>query len=186
MSKGLILMAAACCMASALPAQQRADSLRTVNDDSSDFTFTESQLDEDNDASQAVSSITASKSDLFLSEVGYLFSPMRFRIRAYDNMYNQTFMNGLQLNDVETGRFSYGMIGGLNDATRNKEGVSGFEANNFGMTGIGGGQNISARASQFAQGNKITLSGCNRNYVARAMYTYASGLTEKDGPWPPP
>lgn len=179
MSKGLILMAAACCMASALPAQQRADSLRTVNDDSSDFTFTESQLDEDNDASQAVSSITASKSDLFLSEVGYLFSPMRFRIRAYDNMYNQTFMNGLQLNDVETGRFSYGMIGGLNDATRNKEGVSGFEANNFGMTGIGGGQNISARASQFAQGNKITLSGCNRNYVARAMYTYASGLTEK-------
>lgn len=51
---------------------------------------------------------------------------MRFRVRGYDNMYNQVYMNGLMLNDVETGRFSYGMIGGLNDATRNQEGVAGL------------------------------------------------------------
>lgn len=177
-NKGIILTAAACCMASSLLAQTRADSLRVRNDDSSDFTFTESQLDEDNDAAQTVSSLASSKSDPYLSEVGYLFSPMRFKVRAYDNMYNQTYMNGLMMNDLELGRFSYGMIGGLNDATRNKESVSGFEMNTFGLTGVGGGTNIDTRASRFAAGNKLTLSGCNRNYLLRGMFTHATGLMD--------
>lgn len=177
-SKGALLTAAACCMASSVLAQTRADSLRLQNDDSSDFTFTESQLDEDNDAAQTVSSLVSSKSDPYLSEVGYLFSPMRFKVRAYDNMYNQVYMNGLVLNDLELGRFSYGMIGGLNDATRNKESVAGFEYNTFGMAGVGGATHIDGRASQFAQGNKLTLSGCNRNYLFRGMFTHATGLMD--------
>ena len=169
-------MTAAWCVAAGAMAQQ-ADTLRVV-DDNADFTFTESQLDEDNDGAQTVSAIVASKTDPYLAEVGYLFSPMRFRVRGYDNMYNQVYMNGLMLNDLETGRFSYGLIGGMNDATRNQEGVSGFEFNNFGMTGVGGGTSINTRASQFAQGNKITLSGCNRNYLMRGMFTHATGLME--------
>lgn len=177
MSKGVKLTAAVWCVASVMMAQHQTDSLRSV-DDNSDFTFTESQLDEDGDMAQTVSSLVSSKSDPYLSDVGYLFSPMRFKIRAYDNMYNQTYMNGLLLNDMELGRFSYGMIGGMNDATRNKEGVSGFEANSFGVTGVGGATNINSRASQFAQGNKIVLSGCNRNYLVRGGYTFATGLMD--------
>ncbi len=145
-------------------------------EDNSDFAFTESQLDEDLDASQAVSVIVSSNNDPYASEVGYLFSPMRFRVRAYDNMYNQTYMNGLLLNDLETGRFNYSMIGGMNDATRNQEGVSSYENNAFGMTGVGGANNINTRASQFASGSKLALSACNRNYKARAMYTYSTGM----------
>jgi len=177
-NKGVFLTAAACCMATSLLAQTPADSLGIQDDDNSDFTFTESQLDEDNDAAQTVSSLVSSKSDPYLSEVGYLFSPMRFKVRAYDNMYNQLYMNGLLLNDNELGRFSYGMIGGLNDATRNRESVSGFEMNTFGLTGVGGGTQIDTRASMFAQGSKLTLSGCNRNYLARGMFTHATGLME--------
>ncbi|MBR4936574.1 MAG: TonB-dependent receptor, partial [Bacteroidaceae bacterium] len=109
MKKGVTLIAAACCAASMLYAQQPADSVSVMTDDNADFTFTESQLDEDNDAAQTVASISSSKSDLYLSDVGYLFSPMRFKVRAYDNAYNQVYMNGLLLNDAELGRFSYGM-----------------------------------------------------------------------------
>ncbi|MBQ0057779.1 MAG: TonB-dependent receptor [Bacteroidales bacterium] len=145
-------------------------------DDASDFTFTESQLDEDMDAAQTISSISASNSDPYLSEVGYLWSAMRFRVRALDNMYSNSYLNGLAFNDLETGRFNYSLLGGLNDATRNKEGASAFENNNFGITGIGGGDNTNLRASRFAQGQKITLSACNRNYRYRGMYTYATGL----------
>ena len=174
MTKGVKLTAAALLMATGSWAQAPVDSL-TVFDDS-DFTFTESQLDEDNDAAQTVSTITSSKNDLYRSEVGYLFSPMRFKVRGYDNRYENMHMNGMQLNDVEGGRFSYGMIGGLNDATRNKEGVSAFEYNNFCTPGIGGATQINTRASQFATGNKLTISGCNRNYVARGMFTTATGL----------
>lgn len=178
MSKSVNLFAVAMCLASSVCAQEQlADTLK-AQDDNSDFTFTESQLDEDMDAAQTVSSVVSSKSDPYLSEVGYLFSPMRFRVRAYDNMYNQTYMNGLMLNDLETGRFSYGLIGGMNDAVRNKEGVSGFEYNNFGLTGVGGGTSIDTRASHFAQGSKLALSGCNRNYTLRGMFTHATGLMD--------
>ncbi len=178
MSKGVKLLTVAMCVSGTICAQQQyADTLQT-QEDNSDFTFTESQLDEDMDAVQTVSSVVSSQSDPYLSEVGYLFSPMRFRVRAYDNMYNQTFINGLQLNDLESGRFSYGLIGGMNDAVRNKEGVSGFEYNNFGYTGVGGGTSINTRASQFAQGSKLALSGCNRNYTLRGMFTHATGLMD--------
>lgn len=144
--------------------------------DNSDFTFTESQLDDDADAAQTVSSIVSSADDQYMSEVGYLWSAMRFKVRAYDNMYSTSYLNGLAFNDLETGRFNYSLLGGLNDATRNKEGVTGFDNNTFGITGIGGGDNTNLRASQFQQGHKITLSACNRNYKSRAMYTFATGL----------
>ena len=173
MTKGVKLTAAALLMATGAWAQAPADSLSL---DNSDFTFTESQLDDDNDASQAVSTIVGAKSDPYNSEVGYLFSPMRFRVRGYDNMYSNYYINGLQLNDLELGRFGYSMIGGLNDATRNQEGVTAYDFNRFGVAGIGGATSVNARASQFAAGNKLTLSGCNRNYVARGMFTHATGL----------
>ena len=174
MKKGVTLTAAALLMASGAWAQAPADSLQAA--DNADFTFTESQLDDDNDASQAVSTIVGAKSDPYNSEVGYLFSPMRFRVRGYDNQYSNYYINGLQLNDLELGRFGYSMVGGMNDATRNQEGVTPYDFNRFGIAGIGGATSVDARASQFAQGNKLTLSGCNRNYVARGMFTHATGL----------
>ena len=174
MKKGVKLTAAALLLATGAWAQAPVDSLQV--DDNADFTFTESQLDDDNDASQAVSTIAGAKSDPYNSEVGYLFSPMRFRVRGYDNQYSNYYINGLQLNDLELGRFGYSMIGGMNDATRNQEGISAYDYNRFGIAGIGGATNVNARASQFAQGNKLTLSGCNRNYVARGMFTHATGL----------
>ncbi len=176
MRKGVRLTAAALVMATGAWAQAPVDTLQA---DNSDFTFTESQLDEDNDNAQTVANIASSKSDPYLSEVGYLFSPMRFRVRGFDNMYNNYYMNGLQLNDLEMGRFSYSMVGGMNDATRNQEGVTPYEYNRFGIGGVGGATNVNTRASQFAQGNKLTLSGCNRNYVGRGMYSYATGLSSK-------
>lgn len=174
MKKGVKLTAAALLLATGAWAQAPTDSLQVL--DNADFTFTESQLDDDNDASQAVSTIMGSKSDPYNSEVGYLFSPMRFRTRGYDNMYSNYYLNGLQLNDLELGRFGYSLVGGMNDATRNQEGISAYDFNRFGVAGIGGATSVNARASQFAQGDKLTLSGCNRNYVARGMFTHATGL----------
>ncbi|RRD80882.1 TonB-dependent receptor [Alloprevotella sp. OH1205_COT-284] len=176
MTKGVSVLATMWCIAgaTAMAQIQKADTLK-LHEDNADFTFTESQLDEDLDASQAVASVVA-KNDLFLNQVGFRFSPMRFRVRALDNMYSQTYMNGLRLNDTELGRFNYASIGGMNDATRNKEGVDAYDYTTFGLVGPGGGQSLNTRASQFAQGRKISLSATNRNYYGRAMYTHATGL----------
>ncbi len=145
-------------------------------DDASDFTFTESQLDEDMDAAQTISNVTASGTDPYLSSVGFTWSAVRFRVRALDNMYSTSYLNGLLFNDLEMGRFNYSLLGGMNDATRNKEGASASDYNNFGIVGIGGGDNTNLRASRFQQGQKVTVSLCNRNYKYRAIYTFGTGL----------
>ena len=68
MRKGATLTAAALLCASGAWAQQPVDSIQVV--DNADFTFAESQLDEDNDAAQTVSTVAGSKDDPYLSEVG--------------------------------------------------------------------------------------------------------------------
>ena len=99
MSKVVTLTAAACCMAvSGAWAQSTgtavsgttAGSTQTVEEDASDFTFTESQLDEDVDAAQTISNVASSNNDPYLSNVGFLWSSMRFKVRALDNMYSTT------------------------------------------------------------------------------------------------
>ncbi|MBP5716686.1 MAG: hypothetical protein J6W69_06180, partial [Bacteroidales bacterium] len=147
-------------------------------DDASDFTFTESQLDEDLDAAQTISSVSSAASDPYRSNVGFTWSAMRFRVRALDNMYAESYLNGLAFNDLETGRFSYSLLGGLNDATRNREGASANDFNTFGIAGIAGGENTNLRASRFQQGQKVTVSLCNRNYKYRTVYTFGTGLLD--------
>lgn len=150
---------------------------KDLKQDNSAFTFTESQLGEDDDMTQNVIMVN-SNTNLYTSNVGYLWSPVRFKFRAYGSQYNDIYMNGVQVNNLENGQFNYSTVGGMNDATRNVDAATPFEANAFSMSSIGGSNNYDFRAGNFAAGNKITLSGANRNYSARAMYTYGTGLTD--------
>ena len=111
MKQRLGIVIALFCLSPAIFAQQKAE--KNAREDNASFTFTESQLNEDDDAAQSASAFVSSNNDVYLSNVGYLFSPMRFRVRGYNSQYSDTYINGVLFNDVETGRFSYGMIGGL-------------------------------------------------------------------------
>ncbi len=183
MTKRVKLSTVVWCLASAVFAQQPQTPViqkEPVEEDNADFTFTESQLDDDNDAAQTVSALVATKTDPYLSKVGYTFSPMRFRIRGLDNQYNHTYLNGIMYNEAERGRFSYSMIGGLNQIVNpNREGSSPFEATIYGLPTIGGATSINLRPGAQRQGHQVTLSACNRNYVARAAYSFASGFNSK-------
>lgn len=142
------------------------------------FTFTEAQLGEDDDMSSNVSIIN-SNSNIYASEVGYLFSPMRFRYRAFDQKYNDIYINGTPINDMESGQFRYSWVGGLNQQTRNMESALPFETNSFSMTGMGGSNNYNFRPASMPVGHRFTLSGANRSYTLRGMYTFNSGLNSK-------
>ena len=159
------------------------DSLSTMEEelltDDSNFTFTESQLGENDDITSDVIRIN-SASNVYASQISWAWTGVWFKYRALDNAYNDIYMNGVQVNNPENGRFSYSTIGGMNDAVRNKDDVGAFEGNNFSFSGMGGSSNYNLRASQMPAGHKVTLSGANRNYTLRAMYSYGTGLS-KDG-----
>lgn len=151
---------------------------KELKQDNAAFVFTESQLGEDEDMTQNVIMMN-SNNNVYTSNVGYLWSPVRFKFRAYSSQYSDIYMNGVQVNNLENGQFNYSTIGGMNDATRNQDAATPFEFNAYGMSNIGGSSNYDFRASNYAAGNKVTLSGLNRNYTLRGMYTYGTGLTKK-------
>ncbi len=146
------------------------------------FTFTEAQLGEDENVGQNVT-IIGSNSNVYASQVGYLFSPVRFRYRALNQKYNDIYINGTPVNDMESGQFRYSMVGGLNQQTRGMESSLPFESNNFAFSGIGGANNYNFRPAAMASGHRLSLAAANRNYTTRAMYTYNSGLNEKGWAW---
>lgn len=143
--------------------------------DESAFTFTEAQLGEDENMTQNVI-ILNSSTNVYASGVGYRFSPVRFRYRALSQEYNDVYINGVPMNDMESGQFRYSMIGGLNQQTRNVDFALPFESNNFAMNGLAGSYNYDFRAGSMAAGNRLSLGAANRSYSARGMYTYASGF----------
>lgn len=116
-----------------------ADSLSTMEEemltDDSNFTFTESQLGENDDITTDVIRIN-SATNIYASQISWAWSGIWFKYRALDNAYNDVYMNGVQVNNPENGRFSYTTIGGINDATRNKEDVGAFEGNNLSLIHI--------------------------------------------------
>ena len=178
MHNKLIIAVAALCYTPLAMAQNDSIGRKGAVMSETAFTFTEAQLGEDDDMSQNVSIIN-SNSNIYASEVGYLFSPMRFRYRAFDQKYNDIYINGTPINDMETGQFRYSWVGGLNQQTRNMESAMPFEGNRFSMPGMGGSNNYNFRPASIPAGHRLTLSGANRNYTLRGMYTFNSGLNNK-------
>ncbi|KGN89392.1 TonB-dependent receptor [Porphyromonas crevioricanis] len=121
--------------------------------------------------------LTASR-DPYANAAGYTFGPMRFRMRGLDSPYQLQYLNGLQMNDLNTGYSVWSLWGGLNDAVRNQHSILNNELADFSFGGVGGATLIDTRASGIRAGSRLTYSVSNRTYTNRLMYTYASGLTK--------
>ena len=176
MNKTLKLAVMALCCSPAAMAQE-VDSLARDLQEEQAFTFTEAQLGEDDDVTQNVTVISSNR-NVYASEVGYRFSPARFKYRAFGSRYNDVYINGNPVNDAERGEFRYSFVGGLNNQTRSQEASLPFEDNNFSMAGMGGANNYNFRPSSFATGQRASVAGANRNYNTRLMYTYNTGVME--------
>ena len=178
MQKKLKLMVLALCCTSVAVAQELDSLAQAGIVDEQAFTFTEAQLGEDDDMSQNVT-VVNSNTNIYASQVSYLFSPARFRFRAFNQKYNEIYINGVPMNDMESGQFRYSLIGGLNRFTNNsRENTLPFENNNFAMAAMAGSTNYNLRPSNFAAGHYASVSGANRNYTLRGLYTYNTGITE--------
>ena len=140
------------------------------------FTFTEAQLGEDDDMSQNVS-IISSNQNIFANSSGFQFSAGRFRYRAFNQKYNEIYINGAPMNDMESGQFRFALIGGLNRQTNSgREASLPFEFNNFSMPSMAGSNNYDFRPSRMATGQYASIAGANRSYTVRGIYTYNTGL----------
>jgi len=151
------------------------DSVQILNADVPVVSITADDLDNEL-GSQNVSGILQSSRDIFTATAGFTFGAARFRIRGYDSENTLVTMNGVLMNDLETGWASWSLWGGLNDVTRYAQVYTGIGAtrNNFG--GIGGSSDINARASDMHKGIRISYASANRAYRNRLMVTGSTGM----------
>ena len=151
----------------------------TVVTEVDDSSFAE--LDMDDSGYQDVPAILSSSSDVFDNTAGYKFSQIRFRQRGYDSSTQDVLLAGVRMNDALTGYAPWSLWSGLNEATRDKENVTGVSAADYGIGGYNGVSNIFATASSMRKGYRFSVLTNSSFYRLRLMASYATG--EMDNGW---
>ena len=132
--------------------------------------------DEETSTGGFVPGLLHSAQDVFSNNTSYTFSIAYFKSRGIDARYQTVAINGIEMENLVTGRASYSQWGGLNRVFRWPENVLNLNPATFAFGDLAGSTNFSTRASSYRKQIHANYSLTNRNYNNRLMFTYASGL----------
>ncbi len=116
--------------------------------------------------------------DPFLYTAAVVFGPFRFKPRGYDN--SDVHINGIPLQDLESGYASTGQVGGLNDVLHSRDITYGLKPSDFSFGGVKGSTNINATAADQREGTNFSYYNSNGAFKNRLMLTHSSGV-QKNG-----
>lgn len=134
--------------------------------------------DDMSSSSQSVSGLLTGSRDPFLNTAAFVFGPYRFRPRGYENNQQEIYINGLQMNDIETGNAFWNQWGGLNDVFRSRVNTYGLATSDYGFGSVGGLVYFDATAASQRKQTRVTYSLTNRTYRNRLMLTHSTGLNK--------
>jgi len=134
---------------------------------------------ETSDYVQSGPTILSASQDAFTSIANFKFRETRFKARGYDWNLGQTYLNGLLMNDANTGNSPFSLWGGLNDAMRNSESTSGMQPTNFAAGNINGLTNVSTRASSIRRGYSINYASSGETYAHRLGVTWSGEIADE-------
>ncbi len=173
MKKFLLLTVAALLMAGAQA--QVADSTDLNQNEMPTVILLDSDFEETSTSVNDASTLLNSSRDVFNSIAAYNFGSLRYRVRGNDSKYSEVMINGISMNDPETGRPVFSNWGGLNDAFRNSVLVEGLGKTYAGFGGLGGLTAYSTRASEYRKQISLSYAFSNRSYNHRAMASVGTG-----------
>ena len=126
---------------------------------------------------EGISGLLSASGDVFARMTDYNLSVGFFRIRGYDSENVAAHLNGIPVNNLESGWAPYSSWGGLNQAAREKQTSFGLEASDFSFGAIGGSINIDTRVSLQRKQIKASYLTTNRtNYNHRLMAGGSTGM----------
>ncbi len=144
--------------------------------DDAELEISQDEISQEEMGEENISGLLHGSRDIFLSTAAYNLGMLRFRIRGYDNQYNEVDINGLPMENLDNGRVYWSLWGGLNSVTRFKTSYLGLQRNGMTFGNIGGSTEIDMFPSKFRKGYNVTYSLTNRTYRQRLMFTYSTGL----------
>ncbi|MES2479497.1 MAG: TonB-dependent receptor [Bacteroidota bacterium] len=117
--------------------------------------------------------------DPFLSAAGFVFGQYNFRTRGYNKASQQILMNGISMNDLNSGNPSWAQWSGLNDVLKNPVSSYGLATHQQAFGLVNGATAFELNAADMSAQHKFTYSVANRGYHHRVMYTHSTGLNKK-------
>jgi len=148
----------------------------TANDLSRLFFNTPLLQEDEGDDLQDISPLLQSARDIFNQFAGFQFGAARYRPRGANARYTTIAINGVTMNDTETGTAVWALWGGLGDVIRFPEVRTSLAASRDLYSSVGGFLHFETQAGQFKKGQRFTISGGNRSYKQRVLVSAHSGL----------
>ncbi len=143
------------------------------------ITLTSDELAADESSAQSAAGLLQSSQDVFASTAAFELGAYWFKVRGYDNKYNDVFFNGVRMNKINNDRVNFGDWGGLNDVTRRPiEQTIGSEPSDYAFGDVGGVTYFDTRPSTMRKGTSLAYSFTNRSYNQRVLATYNTGLMD--------
>ena len=154
---------------------QTVDTTETIVGEVPTILLLDSDFDESSTSVNDASTLLHSSRDVFNAIAAYNFGSLRYRVRGNDSKYSDVMINGILMNDPETGRPVFSSWGGLNDAFRNSVLVEGLGRTDAGFGGLGGITAFSTRASQYRKQVSLGYAISNRSYNHRLNASIGTG-----------
>lgn len=139
-------------------------------------TITLEEAEAETEGSGEVANLLNASRDVYQQISGFGWGNFRFRERGYDAEHFPLFLNGVNINDPETGTAFFGEIGGLNDVLRYRETSIGLAPSEFTFAEIGGATRLDTRASVQRKQIRASYAKSNRTYTDRVMLTMSTGV----------
>lgn len=112
---------------------------------------------------------------VFVSTVGGSLGSSAVKIRGFGSENTAVLINGMPVNDMETGQVYWSNWGGMNDVTRNQQIQRGLGASKLAISSVGGTINIITKPTDYRKGIKFSYSHANRSYSDMAMLSMSTG-----------
>ena len=135
----------------------------------------DSDFEESPTSGNDASTLLNSSRDVFNTIAAYNLGSLRYRVRGNDSKYSEVMINGISMNDPETGRPVFSNWGGLNDAFRNSVLVEGLGKTGAGFGGLAGLTAYSTRASEYRKQTSLSYAFSNRSYNHRVTGSIGTG-----------
>jgi iron complex outermembrane receptor protein len=110
--------------------------------------------------------------------VGGGFGDSRINIRGFQSANIAVLINGIPVNDMESGRVFWSNWAGLNDVTSSLQVQRGLGASKVAVPSIGGTMNITTKTTDAKKGGFI-YQGLGSYGFNKTTFSYSTGLTDK-------
>ncbi|SDC97165.1 TonB-dependent receptor [Williamwhitmania taraxaci] len=133
------------------------------------------QVIEDKLGSQEFPEILKSTPSVYATKAGGGFGDSRITLRGFDSNNIGVLINGVPVNDMESGKVYWSNWAGLSDVTRIMQVQRGMGASKLALSSVGGTINIVTQSTEAKEGGVATYAIGNDGY-AKKSFTISTGM----------